>query len=563
MYVHSKSSYSLSLKLLLDENIEEGEILDEEDILATQTLSPSDELSEEDEIGGDDYEVDVNKNIGLAEEWEDEEEEVDYPLEDDPDDPNYQIQKEFVEQAAKAAERRRADQNFDALDFIRNQMTPEMAHELEELPLIKETEERTRGMMLTEADVQDLDIETELARVSDLMDDDPYPRHGPGETNLLEKGNGLTDDDMEEVDNTWKLIRRRTKETPWDKVMLREEKGFGGLSNETLEEMEACLEEIGGSAYNSTRWLLYDLDFNVTNLMLAAIKHNRDAPILFQHWYPQLLTYSRYETAQARNFDFTWEDVEKADVTELERYYAGMGYAEIPAKAPAETGIIEFDYLDEEELKMAAFQDWVTEVYNPEWDRKDFDDDEWRDEDNVFSDFYEPPQHPDLPTFEDAHDDIAKWIEDTGTDEELAEEPEGKAYRDFMARDIEYQVVEDEEFEREFRGHLVVACTGNDADLEIAEKITATMGEEFGKQIYVETRVIGHAREEDNVFEIWLESYEIDLLHSKKRATSNTKDWDGPAECDDHQIAYLVDRVGFLISDEARYSYRMEMEVEA
>jgi hypothetical protein len=69
------------------------------------------------------------------------------------------------------------------------------------------------------------------------------------------------------------------------------------------------------------------------------------------------------------------------------------------------------------------------------------------------------------------------------------------------------------------------------------------------------------AREEDNVFEIWLESYEIDLLHSKKRATSvGTQDWTGPAEVDDAQIDYLTERVRFLISDDARYSYRMELD---
>ncbi len=53
--------------------------------------------------------------------------------------------------------------------------------------------------------------------------------------------------------------------------------------------MEDCLVEIGGSAYNVTNWLLYDLDFNVSNLILAAVKHNRDAPILLMHWYPQLV----------------------------------------------------------------------------------------------------------------------------------------------------------------------------------------------------------------------------------------------------------------------------------
>ena len=68
----------------------------------------------------------------------------------------------------------------------------------------------------------------------------------------------------------------------------------------------------------------------------------------------------------------------------------------------------------------------------------------------------------------------------------------------------------------------------------------------------VETRVLGHARMEDNVFEVWLESYEIDLLHSKRQAFVNSKLWTGRSEVDDKQLEYLVDKVRDLISDDAR-----------
>ena len=33
---------------------------------------------------------------------------------------------------------------------------------------------------------------------------------------------------------------------------------------------------------------------------------------------------------------------------------------------------------------MVAFENWMNEVCNPEWDRKDFDDDRFQDENNVF-----------------------------------------------------------------------------------------------------------------------------------------------------------------------------------
>jgi hypothetical protein len=68
---------------------------------------------------------------------------------------------------------------------------------------------------------------------------------------------------------------------------------------------------------------------------------------------------------------------------------------------------------------------------------------------------------------------------------------------------------------------------------------------------------LGHARMEDNVFEIWLESYEIDLLHSKRQAFINSKLWTGPSEVDEKQLEHLVERVRYLISDDTRFSYRM------
>jgi len=510
------------------------------------------DLDEEEEDG---YDGEHMYSGGGDLDWDEEEDGGEFPIEDDPEDPDYNKQKELIDKAAAAAELKTREENFDPLDFMMNRMTDEDAAAADASDFMKQIEEKAKGMMLTEEDVLSEgigeDLEADVQNVPDLMDDDPYPRHDADEINLLEADTGITDDDMERLDNAWKLIQETKNAEPWDKVYAKDQVGWEGLSNETLAEMDAALDEIGGSAYNVTRWLLYDLDFNVTNLMLAGIKHNPEAPVLFQHWYPQILTYKRYNYAKDRNFDFTWEDVEAADTSELERYYAGFGYTEIPHKAPGETGIISFEDLDEEEIRMAHFERWMTEVYNPEWDRKDFDDDEMRDEDNVFSNFFVPPQHPDLPTFEDTLDDLKEW------DEEIGDDPEDLEYKNFMGQSFNYTVVKDEEFEREFRGRLVVACSGYDKDLEIAETITERMEKEFEKRIFVETRVISHAREEDNVFEVWIESYDVELIHSKKRATSLAKDWDGPVDCDEKQIDAIVDRVRFLISDDARFSYQL------
>ena len=176
------------------------------------------------------------------------------------------------------------------------------------------------------------------------------------------------------------------------------------------------------------------------------------------------------------------------------------------------------------------------------------------------------PLHPDKPLIQDALEDVRRWNMEMdhengiGEDDELSEDE--REYREMLGKEIKYDYDHDPEFEEQFRGHVVVACTGDDSDLEIAEKITLALTGKFGKQVFVETHVITHAREEDNVFEVWIESYDVELLHSKKRATTGTSGWTGPADCDDKQIDYLVDRVGFLISDDARYSYKYEVQME-
>lgn len=547
-----------------DEAKDEEEEDDDDDDIDLEEIDIWEEDDDEDEVDvEDEWEEEeestssylMSEETYADEDWEEDEGNSDVPLQDDPDDPNYQAQKKLLEETIARRKQLAEDKAFDEVDFIMNRMTPEQGEMFDATEIQQRVEAMAKEMIIIdEDDVEGMDPLKEMAKVTDIMED-PYLNEG--EENIM--GTGVSDDVLESLDIALKGVDKTLAQSQWDKVNLKaQETDWESLSNQTLEEMDACLDEIEGSAYNVTNWLLYDLDFNVSNLILAAVKHNRDAPILFQHWYPQLLTYERYQHARDRNFDFNWDDVENADISELERYYMGFGYDEIPDKAPAETGIISFEDLDEEELKMAAFENWMTEVYNPEWDSKDFDDDVFQDEDNVFSKFYVAPQHPDVPTFEDAQEDLRDWEDEVGDDEETSEE-----YSKMMGQDIKYQYVEDKEFEKEFRGHLVVACTPIDEDVEIAEKITNRMAKEFGKQIYVETRVLAHAREEDFVFEVWLESYEIDLLHSKKRASSNVEGWEGPADCDDKQIDHLVDEIRFLLSDDARYSYRFETGMAA
>ena len=499
--------------------------------------------------------------------WNEEEDGVEYELEDVPDDPHYLKQRELIDEAIEGAQEREAGRSFNPFDYIEQSMTPEMRATFDKTEFMQRVEARAKDMILTEDDLEGIDVEKELENMPS-MDEDPYPRHENDEMNTLLEASGITDDEMIEFEKVLKETRETVAAEPWDKVKVRSAKGFEGVSKETVAEIDEVIENLmedngDPSSFlsnNVTDFLLYELDFNVTNLLLASVKHSPDSPLIFEHWYPQLVVYERYQYVRDRDFDFHSDDVNNADVSELERYYKGMGYDEIPEKPPSETGIIGMDYLDEEEIKMAAYESWIKDVYNPEDDKIDFDEEAFRDEDNVFSPFYEKPLHPDIPTFEDAEEDIENWAKTTAVDPDVETE-EVRQYRNRLGELKEYTMIHDEEFQEQFRGHLIIACSGEESDLDTAEKITVRFEKEFGKAVYVETRLMALAREEDNVFEIWLESYHIDLLHSKKRATSNAVDWDGPAEFDDEQLDYLTERVRFLISDDSRYSYRSD-EVE-
>merc|ERR1712226_413830 len=128
-------------------------------------------------------------------------------------------------------------------------------------------------------------------------------------------------------------------------------------------------------------------------------------------------------------------------------YYRGFGYYEIPKKAPGETGIIDHKEMTEEDMRLADFAAWVKEVYNPECDRRDFDDDEISSIDNVYSPDFVYPQHPDFPKLADAEHDVRNWVAevdalnevDLENGVELSEEQQ--EYRDSVGKMDEYEII--------------------------------------------------------------------------------------------------------------------------
>lgn len=513
-------------------------------------------------------------------------------LEDLPSDPNYQLAKESVltevtERKAMREAEAKVPRTFESvesvtktMDYIMNGMTDEERDELENNDVdLAEVEKIIGENQLTEDDLKDIIIEEEgedgyatidpqaIAEAGSFRDDqglDAFPSSTVEEDgeNLVYPSNGaFTEKDLVELDGkiaAYKAARQSLKDQTYfgeehTFAYLDVEKDWPALSNETQDEILDVIENSNTMACPEPEmWLMYDLKFNVTNLILASFKHNAEAPIMFTQWMPQLEVYERYADERAMNFEWTWDDVENADMEELQRYYKGIGYDAIPKKDAGETGVITLDEspLDDEEREMLALENWMDEVYNEESDNLLFDDESFEPRDNVFDPDYGTSEGSKSAALEEKfmkeYDAFER--EFSGEDQE---------WRDQFATVEKFEYRDDPEGQKEFRGHLVVACTQSDEDMEIAEDITVRIKKEFGKAVFVETRVLGHARAEDQVFEVWLESFETDLLHSKRQAFINSKLWTGPSDVDAKQLDYIVDKVRYLISDDSRYSYRM------
>ena len=512
-------------------------------------------------------------------------------LDDVPSDPLYQQAKETV--LSQVEERKqlqdlesKVPRNFESaesvtrtIDYIMNDMTDEERAELEKDVDLEEVERivSKNNVMLTQDDLKDVLIEdndgSTVIDPSAIADAVPYDADRgidafPSSTvdddgeNLLYPTNGaFTEKDLVELDDkisAYKAARERLANQTYfgeghAMAYMDVERDWPLLSNETQDEIMDVIENSNTMACPEPEmWLMYDLNFNVTNLILASFKHNMEAPIMFTQWMPQLEVYERYADQREKEFQWTWDDVEQADMEELELYYKGIGYDSIPKKDPSDTGIITLDTtpMDDEEREMLALENWMDDVYNEESDNLLFDDESFEPRDNVYDPDYGTSSSDKSAALEE------KFMKEfQAFEREFSEETQ--EWRDQYATVEKFEYHDDPEGQKEFRGHLVVACTPSEEDMDIAERITEQFREEFGKAVFVETRVLAHARMEDNVFEVWLESYEIDLLHSKRQAFINSKLWTGPSEVDGDQLEYLIDRVRYLISDDARYSYRM------
>lgn len=234
------------------------------------------------------------------------------------------------------------------MNYIQNELTEEEREKLERDVDIQEVERivSENNMMLTEDDLKDVLVEDDAGNVnidpkvmedvvkySDMHGVDAFPSASnseEGENLIYPPNNAFSEKDLADLDDqlaAYKAARESLANQTYfgeDFTMayMDIERDWPLLSNQTQEEILEVIENSNTMACPEPEmWLLYDLNFNVTNLILASFKHNAEAPIMFTQWMPQLEVYEKYAEERERGFQWTWDDVDGADMEELARYY--------------------------------------------------------------------------------------------------------------------------------------------------------------------------------------------------------------------------------------------------
>ena len=83
------------------------------------------------------------------------------------------------------------------------------------------------------------------------------------------------------------------------------------------------------------------------------------------------------------------------------------------------------------------------------------------------------------------------------------------------------------------------------------ELIESTILSRFGSVVSVFHRTMG--TDSDNLFEVWLESYEHELLFSRRSAVYD-KDWEGGRDVGEEWEG-ILERIEDMVSDDSKYSY--------
>ncbi|GMH91729.1 hypothetical protein TrVE_jg2850 [Triparma verrucosa] len=101
------------------------------------------------------------------------------------------------------------------------------------------------------------------------------------------------------------------------------------------------------------------------------------------------------------------------------------------------------------------------------------------------------------------------------------------------------------------KGVLKVVTAGTDADLTSVSKMSTSLSSKFSDSVTLSHQTLGSPT--DNLFEVWLESYEHTLLFSRRSAVYE-KEWEGGKEIEEEWEG-ILERIEEEISEDKKFSY--------
>jgi len=159
---------------------------------------------------------------------------------------------------------------------------------------------------------------------------------------------------------------------------------------------------------------------------------------------------------------------------------------------------------------------------------------------------------------EDMEERWNSWFEEVYEDDQLAEtlvylEKDDDNMQEDYYWNPRYAHLEERLENPGLAAKLIIAVRGDREDMVKSEWVTNRMNAEF-PNLMVETQLFPEASVEDQLFEIWVEAYEDELLFSKRKHYYDS-DWPGPDDFRQEDLEKLVQEVRFHLSDDAKNSF--------
>jgi len=471
---------------------------------------------------------------------------------DDLDDGDMDIEEEDIDvdddDGDEEAEEEADDENVDEIEEDSDNTSPSAAAADYDGPTNIQNADNLDEIEEEDFDVDDFDLSALALDEEEDAEDEEDTTPSAEDNEMSKRGMARDADgkivyDFPSVEQLEEMIADTVEENECIDVMLEERLAMNEFDEMTTESF-IMGGNYGTTVANDATTPFYPEEDEIDDgktwsykaLILSAIKRNPEMPYVRPDWFEKCRVEMGIPEVnlwtESYKIQFSEEDVDTADTKLVEQFYKlrnrvlpeeydpeldgpvqkekrerYMARIKVGAEDSSDDGAVAAAADESSEDMEERWNSWFEEVY---------EDDQLaetlvfleKDDDNMQEDYYWNPRYAHL--------------------EERMENP-GLAAK------------------------LIIAVRGDREDMVKSEWVTNRMNAEF-PNLMVETQLFPEASAEDQLFEIWVEAYEDELLFSKRKHYYDS-DWPGPDDFRQEDLDKLVQEVRFHLSDDAKNSF--------